>query len=101
MPSTYTTPICCLSISLPNSPTYYHLHPPSPTVASSTQSLPLTIDDGLTIPFVLIASLSGANATSFIILTIDVAEAANDAISMGLEGAKNGKMKRAAEGTIA
>ncbi|KAK4476816.1 hypothetical protein RD792_015976 [Penstemon davidsonii] len=44
------------------------------------------VSDGLTVPFALAAGLSGANASSAIILTAGVAEVAAGAISMGLGG---------------
>lgn len=44
------------------------------------------MSDGLTVPFALAAGLSGANASSSIILTAGLAEVAAGAISMGLGG---------------
>lgn len=44
------------------------------------------VSDGLTVPFALAAGLSGANATSAVIVTAGVAEIAAGAISMGLGG---------------
>ncbi|KAM7255185.1 hypothetical protein ACFE04_020426 [Oxalis oulophora] len=44
------------------------------------------VSDGLTVPFALAAGLSGANATSSIVLTAGIAEVAAGAISMGLGG---------------
>ncbi|EEF34834.1 vacuolar iron transporter 1 [Ricinus communis] len=44
------------------------------------------VSDGLTVPFALAAGLSGANATSSIILVAGIAEVAAGAISMGLGG---------------
>lgn len=44
------------------------------------------VSDGLTVPFALAAGLSGANATSSIIVTAGIAEVAAGAISMGLGG---------------
>lgn len=44
------------------------------------------VSDGLTVPFALAAGLSGANASSAVILTAGVAEVAAGAISMGLGG---------------
>ncbi|XP_010277698.1 PREDICTED: vacuolar iron transporter 1.1-like isoform X2 [Nelumbo nucifera] len=44
------------------------------------------ISDGLTVPFALAAGLSGANASSSVILTAGLAEVAAGAISMGLGG---------------
>ncbi|XP_077236007.1 vacuolar iron transporter 1 [Tasmannia lanceolata] len=44
------------------------------------------VSDGLTVPFALAAGLSGANASSSIILTAGLAEVAAGAISMGLGG---------------
>ncbi|KAI3507714.1 hypothetical protein L1887_22705 [Cichorium endivia] len=44
------------------------------------------VSDGLTVPFALAAGLSGANASSSIILNAGIAEVAAGAISMGLGG---------------
>ncbi|XP_024019346.1 vacuolar iron transporter 1 [Morus notabilis] len=44
------------------------------------------VSDGLTVPFALAAGLSGANASSSIVLTAGIAEVAAGAISMGLGG---------------
>ncbi|CAH9111682.1 unnamed protein product [Cuscuta epithymum] len=44
------------------------------------------VSDGLTVPFALAAGLSGANASSSIILTAGIAEVSAGAISMGLGG---------------
>ncbi|CAL5428074.1 unnamed protein product [Camellia sinensis] len=44
------------------------------------------VSAGLTLPFALAASLSGANVPSSIILTVGIAEVAAGAISMGLGG---------------
>ncbi|GAA0142863.1 hypothetical protein Leryth_007682 [Lithospermum erythrorhizon] len=44
------------------------------------------VSDGLTVPFALAAGLSGANASSSIILTAGIAEVAAGSISMGLGG---------------
>ncbi|XP_043703608.1 vacuolar iron transporter 1 [Telopea speciosissima] len=44
------------------------------------------VSDGLTVPFALAAGLSGANASSSVILTAGLAEIAAGAISMGLGG---------------
>ncbi|GMH15153.1 hypothetical protein Nepgr_016994 [Nepenthes gracilis] len=44
------------------------------------------VSDGLTVPFALAAGLSGANASSSVILTAGIAEIAAGAISMGLGG---------------
>ncbi|CAN6478980.1 unnamed protein product [Victoria cruziana] len=44
------------------------------------------VSDGLTVPFALAAGLSGANASSSIVLTAGLAEVAAGAISMGLGG---------------
>ncbi|PIA63813.1 hypothetical protein AQUCO_00201267v1 [Aquilegia coerulea] len=46
----------------------------------------LGVSDGLTVPFALAAGLSGANASSSIILTAGLAEVVAGAISMGLGG---------------
>ncbi|ONM54849.1 Protein CCC1 [Zea mays] len=45
-----------------------------------------TVSDGLTVPFALAAGLSGANASSALVLTAGLAEVAAGAISMGLGG---------------
>ncbi|KAM3257356.1 hypothetical protein ACQJBY_049581 [Aegilops geniculata] len=44
------------------------------------------VSDGLTVPFALAAGLSGANASSSLVLTAGLAEVAAGAISMGLGG---------------
>ncbi|RVW34627.1 Vacuolar iron transporter 1 [Vitis vinifera] len=44
------------------------------------------VSDGLTVPFALAAGLSGASASSSIILTAGIAEVAAGSISMGLGG---------------
>lgn len=44
------------------------------------------VSDGLTVPFALAAGLSGANASSALVLTAGLAEVAAGAISMGLGG---------------
>ena len=44
------------------------------------------VSDGLTVPFALAAGLSGANASSTLVLTAGLAEVAAGAISMGLGG---------------
>ncbi|XP_050231191.1 vacuolar iron transporter 1 [Mercurialis annua] len=56
------------------------------TAGEIVRDIIIGVSDGLTVPFALAAGLSGANATSAIILTAGVAEVAAGAISMGLGG---------------
>lgn len=56
------------------------------TAGEIVRDIIIGVSDGLTVPFALAAGLSGANATSPIILTAGVAEIAAGAISMGLGG---------------
>ncbi|KAL3510405.1 hypothetical protein ACH5RR_029806 [Cinchona calisaya] len=56
------------------------------TAGEIVRDMIIGISDGLTVPFALAAGLSGANASSSIILTAGIAEVAAGAISMGLGG---------------
>ncbi|KAJ8760392.1 hypothetical protein K2173_015059 [Erythroxylum novogranatense] len=56
------------------------------TAGEVVRDIIIGVSDGLTVPFALAAGLSGANATSSIILTAGIAEVAAGAISMGLGG---------------
>ncbi|KAG8382680.1 hypothetical protein BUALT_Bualt05G0102400 [Buddleja alternifolia] len=56
------------------------------TAGEIVRDIIIGVSDGLTVPFALAAGLSGANASSAIILTAGVAEVAAGAISMGLGG---------------
>ncbi|XP_022733555.1 vacuolar iron transporter 1-like [Durio zibethinus] len=56
------------------------------TSAEIVRDIIIGVSDGLTVPFALVAGLSGANATSSIVLTAGFAEVAAGAISMGLGG---------------
>ncbi|KAK9935400.1 hypothetical protein M0R45_022503 [Rubus argutus] len=56
------------------------------TAGEIVRDIIIGVSDGLTVPFALAAGLSGANATSSIVLTAGVAEVAAGAISMGLGG---------------
>lgn len=56
------------------------------TAGEIVRDIIIGVSDGLTVPFALAAGLSGANATSAVILTAGVAEIAAGAISMGLGG---------------
>ncbi|KAJ7942854.1 vacuolar iron transporter 1 [Quillaja saponaria] len=56
------------------------------TAGEIVRDIIIGVSDGLTVPFALAAGLSGANATSSIILTAGIAEVAAGAISMGLGG---------------
>ncbi|OWM68698.1 vacuolar iron transporter 1 [Punica granatum] len=56
------------------------------TAGDVVRDIIIGVSDGLTVPFALAAGLSGANATSSIVLTAGIAEVAAGAISMGLGG---------------
>nr|CAN83350.1 hypothetical protein VITISV_021959 [Vitis vinifera] len=56
------------------------------TAGEIVRDIIIGVSDGLTVPFALAAGLSGANASSSIILTAGIAEVAAGAISMGLGG---------------
>ncbi|GMY18180.1 vacuolar iron transporter 1 [Fagus crenata] len=56
------------------------------TAGEMVRDIIIGVSDGLTVPFALAAGLSGANATSRIVLTAGIAEVAAGAISMGLGG---------------
>ncbi|XP_027099508.1 vacuolar iron transporter 1 [Coffea arabica] len=56
------------------------------TAGEIVRDMIIGVSDGLTVPFALAAGLSGANASSSIILTAGIAEVAAGAISMGLGG---------------
>ncbi|ESR61377.1 vacuolar iron transporter 1 [Citrus sinensis] len=56
------------------------------TAGEIVRDVIIGVSDGLTVPFALAAGLSGANATSSIVLTAGIAEVAAGAISMGLGG---------------
>lgn len=56
------------------------------TAGEIVRDIIIGVSDGLTVPFALAAGLSGANASSAVILTAGVAEIAAGAISMGLGG---------------
>lgn len=56
------------------------------TAGEVVRDVIIGVSDGLTVPFALAAGLSGANASSSIILTAGIAEVAAGAISMGLGG---------------
>ncbi|KAL2342411.1 hypothetical protein Fmac_003696 [Flemingia macrophylla] len=56
------------------------------TAGEVIRDIIIGVSDGLTVPFALAAGLSGANATSSIVLTAGIAEVAAGAISMGLGG---------------
>lgn len=56
------------------------------TAGDIIRDIIIGVSDGLTVPFALAAGLSGANASSSIILTAGIAEVAAGAISMGLGG---------------
>ncbi|PIN24978.1 putative membrane protein [Handroanthus impetiginosus] len=56
------------------------------TAGEIVRDIIIGVSDGLTVPFALAAGLSGANASSTVILTAGVAEVAAGAISMGLGG---------------
>ncbi|KAF8376673.1 hypothetical protein HHK36_031660 [Tetracentron sinense] len=56
------------------------------TAGEIVRDIIIGVSDGLTVPFALAAGLSGANASSSIILTAGLAEVAAGAISMGLGG---------------
>ncbi|KAL1568644.1 Vacuolar iron transporter 1 [Salvia divinorum] len=56
------------------------------TAGEIVRDVIIGVSDGLTVPFALAAGLSGANATSAVIVTAGVAEIAAGAISMGLGG---------------
>ncbi|KAF2312977.1 hypothetical protein GH714_002395 [Hevea brasiliensis] len=63
------------------------------TAGEIVRDIIIGVSDGLTVPFALAAGLSGANATSSIVLTAGVAEVAAGAISMGLGGFELGLEK--------
>ena len=56
------------------------------TAGDVVRDVIIGVSDGLTVPFALAAGLSGANASSSIVLTAGIAEVAAGAISMGLGG---------------
>ncbi|XAR72177.1 hypothetical protein NMG60_11018726 [Bertholletia excelsa] len=56
------------------------------TAGEVVRDIIIGVSDGLTVPFALAAGLSGANASSAIVLTAGIAEVAAGAISMGLGG---------------
>ncbi|KAI3518749.1 hypothetical protein L1887_07561 [Cichorium endivia] len=56
------------------------------TAGEIVRDIIIGVSDGLTVPFSLAAGLSGANASSSIILNAGIAEVAAGAISMGLGG---------------
>ncbi|CAJ1936745.1 unnamed protein product [Sphenostylis stenocarpa] len=56
------------------------------TAGEIVRDVIIGVSDGLTVPFALAAGLSGANATSSIVLTAGIAEVVAGAISMGLGG---------------
>jgi VIT1/CCC1 family predicted Fe2+/Mn2+ transporter len=56
------------------------------TAGASVRDVVIGMSDGLTVPFALAAGLSGAVATSRIIVTAGLAEVAAGAIAMGLGG---------------
>nr|GMD60154.1 vacuolar iron transporter 1 [Ipomoea batatas]GMD66060.1 vacuolar iron transporter 1 [Ipomoea batatas]GMD68169.1 vacuolar iron transporter 1 [Ipomoea batatas]GMD70450.1 vacuolar iron transporter 1 [Ipomoea batatas] len=56
------------------------------TAGEIIRDIIIGVSDGLTVPFALAAGLSGANASSSIILTAGIAEVTAGAISMGLGG---------------
>jgi VIT1/CCC1 family predicted Fe2+/Mn2+ transporter len=56
------------------------------TAGEMVRDVIMGMSDGLTVPFALAAGLSGADASSSIILTAGLAEVAAGAISMGLGG---------------
>ncbi|KAL7000842.1 Vacuolar iron transporter 1 [Sarracenia purpurea var. burkii] len=56
------------------------------TASEIIRDIIIGVSDGLTVPFALAAGLSGANASSSIVLTAGIAEVAAGAISMGLGG---------------
>ncbi|KAL6505884.1 Vacuolar iron transporter 1 [Orobanche minor] len=56
------------------------------TAGEIVRDIIIGVSDGLTVPFALAAGLSGAKASSAVILTAGVAEVAAGAISMGLGG---------------
>ena len=56
------------------------------TASEVVRDIIIGVSDGLTVPFALAAGLSGANASSALVLTAGLAEVAAGAISMGLGG---------------
>jgi VIT1/CCC1 family predicted Fe2+/Mn2+ transporter len=56
------------------------------TASASVRDIVIGMSDGLTVPFALAAGLSGAVASSSIIVTAGLAEVAAGAIAMGLGG---------------
>ena len=56
------------------------------TAGEIVHDIIIRVSDGLTVPFALAAGLSGANASSSIILSAGIVEVAAGAISMGLGG---------------
>ncbi|KFK33402.1 hypothetical protein AALP_AA5G008100 [Arabis alpina] len=56
------------------------------TAGEIVRDIIIGVSDGLTVPFALAAGLSGAKASSSIVLTAGIAEVAAGAISMGLGG---------------
>ena len=70
------------------------------TAGEIVRDIIIGVSDGLTVPFALAAGLSGANASSSIVLTAGIAEVAAGAISMGLGGYGSRLICRAVEGYI-
>jgi vacuolar iron transporter family protein len=56
------------------------------TAGEVVRDIIIGVSDGLTVPFALAAGLSGANASSALVLTAGLAEVAAGSISMGLGG---------------
>ncbi|XP_051148584.1 vacuolar iron transporter 1-like [Andrographis paniculata] len=56
------------------------------TAGEVVRDIIIGVSDGLTVPFALAAGLSGASASSSVVLTAGIAEVAAGAISMGLGG---------------
>ncbi|KAH7441950.1 hypothetical protein KP509_03G063500 [Ceratopteris richardii] len=56
------------------------------TAGETVRDIIIGMSDGLTVPFALAAGLSGANATSSLIVTAGLAEIAAGSIAMGLGG---------------
>ena len=59
------------------------------TAGDVIRDIIIGMSDGLTVPFALAAGLSGANASSSIIVTAGLAEVAAGSIAMGLGGYVN------------
>ena len=56
------------------------------TAGSTVRDIVIGMSDGLTVPFALAAGLSGAVATTAVIVTAGLAEIAAGSIAMGLGG---------------